>query len=475
MSLAAFRTDLYQEHFEEVAGMYECWRGNLDDLESTLADLADLESRMEAHLDALEIGGALALEVAESGLAVDDPSSLYAWVMLACRLGRFELLEPVFEQLEAYCSDEGTDPDDAEMSRTAVGDGLSHGLTPALEPAVVKAVAVATSHVVPVLAAAVGRRRLKAAAELAAAVQRPCADLEPVMRALSRVAGDARLLHAQIGTTAAHVGMSAALGMLRMGETSAVAALQYVGRSETWPCVPLALCTGRSASVYFEGIVSGGRCDTNVLTALGLHGDPAAIDTLLSGLEASDEALGEAQAIAAAWALHLITGAGLVEPEPEVVEAGPDRPNRVSQPVTDQEVAAAQANPTADPEPEDEDEDEDEDDAHSGPYIECDPQFWRDWMAEHRGQLVVGQRHRLGVLAQAHSDLDLLASPRIALHLRRLLADEFVIRYAVESGYEVDRLGNEQYTALSAARSSVQSQAVRWKAGVWYFQGQGAN
>lgn len=466
MSLEAFRTDLYLEHFEEVAGLYDSRIENLDDLESSLLDVVELESRMEAHLDALELGGALALNVARESVAPDDPATLYAWVALACHSRRFDLVQEAFERLEAFCSDEQTEEPDAAAARKAVSDALVHAIPQSFEAPLVSALKSAPPHVSVVVATVVGVRRLRGSAEVAQAAQRPNADAASMMRALSRVGGDQTLLRQPIRGDRSEAALQAALGALRTGDSAALSALRVASQSHGWPYIPLALCNGAGLSRHLRAVVESGRGDEDVLLALGLVGDPSGIEVLRARLE------DEAQAEAAAWSLFLLTGFGFVVPEPPVVE-GSERPDEVEVPVTEEEYAAARANPEPDPE---EDEEQaaldDEPEPPSGPYIERDPSIWGAWLDAHHATWSPGQRHRLGVVASALTDLEVITDPRVPLRLRTLLADEFVIRYGIDEGYEVDQTARRQIRAVQAARARVQSDALRFKPGAWYFQGQ---
>ncbi|MCA9708332.1 MAG: hypothetical protein KDK70_20955 [Myxococcales bacterium] len=80
---------------------------------------------MEAHLDALVLGGALALDVVQLEARPDEPGTFYAWVALACRVGRLDMIRDALVALEWFCD---VAVDDAEPSalRRTVADALSH-------------------------------------------------------------------------------------------------------------------------------------------------------------------------------------------------------------------------------------------------------------------------------------------------------------------------------------------------------------
>ena len=70
--------DLLEEHLEELAFL---WGQRLDALTSpdyTVQQLAELDQRIEAHLQALLVGGDAADALLEQGLADDDPTLVFA-------------------------------------------------------------------------------------------------------------------------------------------------------------------------------------------------------------------------------------------------------------------------------------------------------------------------------------------------------------------------------------------------------------
>ncbi|MCA9706814.1 MAG: hypothetical protein KDK70_13260 [Myxococcales bacterium] len=84
MSLRTFNESLYREHFDELASMSELRAAWLRDGESTL-DVVGLDDRMEAHLDALVLGGPVALEVATLAVRPDEPWTVHAWIAVVYR------------------------------------------------------------------------------------------------------------------------------------------------------------------------------------------------------------------------------------------------------------------------------------------------------------------------------------------------------------------------------------------------------
>ncbi len=467
MSLDAFVTGLYREHFEEVAGLYDSRVEQLLDWESTPLDLADLESRMEAHVDGLVLGEAKALEVALEYSAPEDPSSFYALVALACAADRFDVVQVTLARLDAFCDSDEADAESAAAVRRSTADALAHHLPPRWSDAIGHALGTATPHTRPVLATCIGTGRLMrgAAAELSEAALDPMADPRPMLDALARIAGaNAQPLLAHLDDDDPQVAMTAAVGALRRGEVMVIDMLRK-RRSTPWTSIALALCCGRGLGRELIAATEDAVQD-EVLLALGILGDPAALDVLLA------QVAHESHATAAALALFLITGALLGNDEDE----GDDQDE-------DEQADEAEAEPPeADAEAtEDEDEPEPPEPLvspwHSleGSGISTDPAKWATWAQQHRERLRAGFRYRLGMLASPGTDLEVLAGSSLPLWLRRHLADEFVIRYGVQSNFEVDMTAARQAQALAQVRTWLDDPRARFTAGAWYFAGRVTN
>ena len=73
-SIRQFNVELYREHLEEASFLYEQRLAYLHDPEVNWPDLGDWEERFEAHIDALVVGGELALEICRRRLSKATPA-----------------------------------------------------------------------------------------------------------------------------------------------------------------------------------------------------------------------------------------------------------------------------------------------------------------------------------------------------------------------------------------------------------------
>lgn len=80
--------DVLEEHLEELAFLWGLRREGLSSPDVTLAGLARLEARVEAHADGLALARGELLDLASPGLASDDPPVAFASAYALLRTGR---------------------------------------------------------------------------------------------------------------------------------------------------------------------------------------------------------------------------------------------------------------------------------------------------------------------------------------------------------------------------------------------------
>ena len=98
------RASIYEEHLDEASFLYEQRKRYLEDPEVTLTDVAELEARLEAHLDGLALGGAQAETLCRAKVAGDDAGLQHAALRVFCRrTARDALLEALAFIQRAKC------------------------------------------------------------------------------------------------------------------------------------------------------------------------------------------------------------------------------------------------------------------------------------------------------------------------------------------------------------------------------------
>lgn len=92
--------DILEEHFEELEFLWQQRQEALRSPEYTLPELAELEERIEAHVDGLVLAGEAAIPVLEAGLAGDDPLIVFSAAYPLLRLDRDDAAKLVMQTLQ---------------------------------------------------------------------------------------------------------------------------------------------------------------------------------------------------------------------------------------------------------------------------------------------------------------------------------------------------------------------------------------
>lgn len=100
ISYKQFLIELYQDHIDEAVAFYDQRLLRIeDDAADWMAPSFD-DARLEAHLDALVIGGTLALALAKDAALEGEPGAIYVLVNLYCRYQQLEVLLDLVEELD---------------------------------------------------------------------------------------------------------------------------------------------------------------------------------------------------------------------------------------------------------------------------------------------------------------------------------------------------------------------------------------
>jgi uncharacterized protein (TIGR02270 family) len=444
-SLREFDIGLFEEHLEEASFLYEQRRAYLHDSELTWIDLDDWEERFEAHIDALIVGGDLALEVCKARCSAGDFGEVHAALRVFCRRDRSDL---------AYAVLQGLDPSKAEVVQ-AVVDALKLECPPAWQEDLKRIMAGKFTHLVPVLAEALAYRRAAIEDTVLRALP-SCAeqDLPRTLLALGRTGGERSraALPASLRSENAAVAEAACRALIRLGDYQALRHGLLVAQLRPWPVAALGIGGDHTAVNVLSDIAKTDKLNDDVLLALGLLGDLRSVSTIFDCLTNPE------RAPAAAVALQTITGAGLYERVLVPEELDPDE-------LTEQErkqyEQTGEAPKRSDGKP-------------FGAYVtqlSTRPDAWRGWLNEHRAQFVPSWRYRHGKPLSPDASLEALLDEHTPNRVRALICEELVVRYRANVTLEVDMPVREQRTHLAALAEWVKANSKKFTPGIWYFAG----
>ncbi len=410
-----FRIGLYLEHLEEASFLYDQRLALLEDAELAWYGLAPFEQRLEAHLDALLLGGELASAVCVQQAREGDAGELFAAL---CLLARRRELAPVRTILEAL------DPGEDERV-AAAAHALCLELPPEWSAEPARLVASASPAERRVGARVLGFRRLGHGPAVLEALRRAgpdeLADLIWAIGRLRETGAAGELAQHFMKTDDRAVRAAAGFALLRLGELRVVPACVELARTRP---APLGVIGVGGDARYRDFLAQQGRGeegDPEALLALGLLGDTSAVGPLLEALAL------KTTAAAAALALNTITGAELYV---EVAAEEPTAPDEL----LDDESAGAAPPPGS---------------AAKRVELTTDAGAWISWLRQNATRFQAGVRYRGGQPHSARAVLATLASGRSPRRLRELAAEELLVRYGTDPVLETEMLVHEQRARLS--------------------------
>ncbi|MEX1362114.1 MAG: hypothetical protein AB1Z98_03260 [Nannocystaceae bacterium] len=494
----AFLRSLHEEHLEEIAALYERRFALLDDTEIDHEDIADLEARLEAHLDALVVGGEPALQLCAERALDADAGELFGALCLLCRQGRYDLFEaalvrfedeehegqppppaapesseddedelPLAEMLSALASelkvesppdedededepgddeeDEDEDEDEDEQGPSpaqALGDALCTEAPVAWQGKLVALLEQAPSSVVGAVARMAAARGLRIGPAIVAAA--PRVGSGPSMAAVLWALGRTRereavsLLSDWARALQRDEAPVATLALLRFGDPAMLDFLARAASTHSWALSMLAIAGGPTVAPIIHARLARPEATAEEIVAAGLFGDPVVVAPLLG-------MLGGSHSEAVVEALYLVTGAALFE--------------TVLEPVV--EVDAMEPLPNGEPDPRDHVEVQ---------RLSQDPEAWTQWWSEHASAFTAGRRYRLGQLASPEVLGATVHRFVLSRAARQLAADEVGLRYWPQRDLDVDQWAPQQQAALAGLPALRDGDAVIARSdGAWVF------
>jgi len=443
-SIPRLHVELYREHLAEASFLYGEQLAYRHDREVSWPELSDLEERFEAHVDGLVVGGDGALEVCRRQAADSDAGELHATLRVLCRQGRKSDVFVVLRALDA-----------AKDERVGAASwALRRDLPSAWRNDLAQLLQEDLPLLTPVLAQVIGYRRFALEDVLNSKLaEGPPAGTTELAWALGRV-GTARsaplLLTLLDGEDDDRLG-AAAIALMRLGDKRVVERAMAAASTQRWARRVIAIGgDSRSVRVLLTAL-RGQAADAEVVIALGLLGDVAAVAPLLELL--SDDALSEP----AALALNLITGADLYEsvfvPDPfdidelssaerEAFERDGTLPTRHGQPFGHRERR---------------------------PLVQ--QTAWRMWLNENKHRFNHQQRSRMGRAHGPASLFECLLRETSPYPVRAASYEELVIRYGLPVPFEVDLPVAQQRQFLDRIETWLASASRAFDMGQWYFAG----
>jgi uncharacterized protein (TIGR02270 family) len=441
VQLRQFNAALYKEHLEDASFLYDQRMAYLHDPEVNWPDLRDWEDRLEAHIDALVLGGDLAVKICLEQAVASDPGETFAAICVLCRhnlkgavLGLLDMLDP------------------ADTARThAVSQALcQEAPTPWREELL--GLLKSGSRLTALLAHVIGYRRIPAEEPLLEALaKKPAAGMPELAWALGRVgtAASVPALRSLLRDPDGRVMQAAAIALLRLGDDRLLPFIRDAAITQPWARPVLAIGGGPDALPVLLDVIRSGQADRDAVLGLGLVGDLGAVVPLLELLD--NDALVDSAAVA----LNTITGAQLQANVfiPETFD--PDELSNSERDAFERDGTV----PTRNGEP-------------YGTWQRRalrDKTGWRSWLEQNRQHFSRGLRWRMGKPYGPDGLFDALRAASSPYPIRSATYDELVIRYGLDLPFELELPVSRQRRCLENIQAWVHHDGGAFTQGRWYF------
>jgi uncharacterized protein (TIGR02270 family) len=440
-SILQFNVGLYREHLEDASFLYEQRLAYLHDPEVNWPDLQQWEERFEAHIDALVVGGDLALETCRQ-LAVDGEAGvLHAALRLFCRQNR---RDDAFSVLDAI------DPANDSAVHAAAG-ALCHEAPTGWRDDLLRKLQ-SDERLRHLFARVVGYRRFPAETILRNKLaEKPSLGGAELAWALGRVgtAESLRVLAPLIGSDDDYVCEAAAIASMRLGDDRPLQRALQAADSRPWARRVLGIGGSSRVVRRLLDLLRSEAADAHAVIALGLLGDLGAVAPLLDLL--GDEKLGGPAAVA----LNTITGAALHKNVFVPDKIDPDE-------LSDEEREAYQKDGTLP--------------THHGRPLgnwECRPlrdkADWYSWLDQNKHRFSRQYRWRMGRPHGPAALVECLKAGTTPYVVRAATYEELVVRFGLDVPFEVDLPVSQQWRSLTKIDGWVARHSGNFDVGRSYF------
>ncbi|MBS0453290.1 MAG: hypothetical protein JSS14_18515 [Proteobacteria bacterium] len=434
-TLKAFTRGLHEEHLQEISLLFEQRLAMRRKPDFTWLEVEDIEDRIEAHLDALLIGGELALEVCRHAAQEGDFGEVFGAIVVFCRQQQAPLLAEALRTMDLK------DP----KKQYALAMALRKALPANWAGFVEQALTQGDARLVPALATVSGHLRLPHGAALQAALRRSPEHALPIIEALGRLrdASAQPVLQAALHGPDALVANAAALALWRIGRGQP----DLADAPST-----LAVTGGPGVAEVLRRRVADGQASAQEILALGVLGHPPSWRALFDCLAQPE--LAESAATALQWSTGAALRAEVFVPE-EVDEQALFKHELQAW----QQYKQAPARPDGQP----------FGDVVSKPVI--DPAAWRQWFEANTHRFERHLRYHDGQPCSPAALVATLLSPRGDARLRTYAALEMDIRYGCRVPFELDMDVAQQRRALHIMQAWSRHEGGAFQPGHWYLNG----
>jgi uncharacterized protein (TIGR02270 family) len=443
VSPRAFLVEMYEEHLEEADFLYQYGLEARRQEDFTWPSLADFEARIEAHLDALVVGGALALRVCKRRALDGEPGELHAAMRVFCRQQR---RSDVFDVL--------SDLDMQDVLRVhAIADALAWELSPVWERDIERLLVHGHPHLWPLFTKVIQFRQLPVGEILLRMLQKDATqdNANILITALGYVGDDCCIETLLPMLDYPELREQAALALIRLGSKDArrVVARQF-SQGELWAMLPALLSSDSALSGVLRDYLRAGVRLPWICNAIAIQGDVGLVDDLISLLDC------DTCGAAAAHALWLLTGTRLEEQKFIDMPLSEDE-------LFDDERARMQSGDKilrADGQPYGE----------VAVQLTREPDIWRSWWHTKQDKFDTKLRYRLGVLFSPEILVQSLAAPWSSVLLRDWMAAELRTRYRCSLPINIEAPIATQRLQLHELASWAKPLRNATSPGAWVFQ-----
>ncbi len=439
-AILAFGRELYREHFEEVSFLYESRAADLSNDELQWHELQDAEERMEAHLDALVIGGQLAINAMLELCSEGDSKAFYVVTCLFCRQNDLQGLFRFFATL---------DTGNPEILN-AVRDGLIQDWPDHWFPSMVNYPFADFPHLLALFLPLYANRRQQMDHRLySMAIDKKLLLPSVHCKSIRHLGGSHLLSHSHWVVSAeedSELVQEKALCLLPL--TNAYRELDYFQKRLPDEKVPFAAIVIAADEQLARHIGQPkDKMTAARLIAMGLTGLRDFIVPLLEFLR--DDAL----APTAAVALHTITGAGLLSEQ--FVEDEWSEDELFADELKAFREGKLPRHPSGEPY------------GSKVQALSTDPEAWRQWLREHATRFQPGIRYRLGYPVSPRTLVYTLGHPLSTRLVRYLTYEELAFRYGATIAFNPEDWVVKQMRAIGELNQWAKAVERNFQPGGW--------